>query len=298
MQEALAEAGLEAEPRLGCVHIDDTIMLRLQASTHISVAEESQQVILEYLDLELLKIAPATRIVEYIANVDDIYRRRAILKECRWDFESFDYLLSIFARTMEAHLRFLKQADCFKVIRVAIRRAFVGCRFPKPIVDKLFYLYAECVRLNTAVNSDIVDWLSVALKDQVLDRRQVDWLIENVAQDETILNRLLRYPTRDEAIEKWALASMGSDTVEGRESELYGLLINDNIPEALKGKDKDQLAWGIYYSRNDRETKERLLLEIVGKSNYRSVCGIANRLNLPNVVRKTIEKIGRELGTR
>ncbi|MCJ7674314.1 MAG: hypothetical protein MUO33_04080 [Sedimentisphaerales bacterium] len=255
------------------------------------IPKESQNAVLKYLDVELMKITPAAKITEYVSKIDDVYEKRAILKECRWDFESFDYLLSVFVKTLANNSRFVKKVDCFKVVRLAIKRNFCGCQFPKEILDKLFYLFKEFHQLIPPSHYDIVSWLSVTLKDQVLNDEQVDWLIQNAATDETILNRLLRYPKWNKSIERWATQSLDSEVIEGRESELYGILIKNKIPDILKGKDSNLMAWGIYYSNNTDKTKEKLLLDVADKSNYRSVCEIAYRLNLPNVVTELIKKI-------
>ena len=255
--------------------------------------KESKVEILKYLEVELLKITPSSKITGYIKNINDVYEKRAILKKCRWDFDSFYYLLSIFVDTVAKGLRFRKKVDCFKVVRFAIKHNFVGCQFPEKILDKLFYLFSEFIQIVPPANDDVVSWLSVALKDQVLNDDIVSWLIEHASDDETILNRLLRYPTWNKSIEKWATQSVESDLIEGRESELYGILIKNKIPDILKYKNSEHLAWGIYYSKTDIDTKERLLLDIAGKSNYRSVCEISYRLNLPNVTRQLIERIKR-----
>ncbi len=255
--------------------------------------EESQEDILRYLRTELFRLAPAANIRQYVADVGDIYEMRALLKECRWDTDSLDYLLSIFVQAIATRSRFVKKVDCFKVLRFAIRRNFSGVQLPNGILDKLFFLYKESLCSTPPAHGDVVYWLSVALKDQILSVEQVGWLVENVArlEDETILNRLLRYPARNEVIERWAMQSVDSDLIDGRESELYGILITDHIPDMLKEKDPDKLAWGVYYSKNNTPTKQRLLLEVAGRSNYRSVCSICYRLNLPNVIR---DLIGRE----
>jgi hypothetical protein len=176
-------------------------------------------------------------------------------------------------------------------VRFAIKRNFSGCQFPEKILDKLFYLFREFIQIVPPANDDVVSWLSVALKDQVLNADIVNWLIQHASEDETILNRLLRYPTWNKSIEQWATQFVGSDLIEGRESELYGILIKDKIPEILKDKDSEHLAWGIYYSKTDKETKEKLLLDIASKSNYRSICEISYRLNLPNVTKTLIEMV-------
>jgi hypothetical protein len=255
------------------------------------IPKESQKVVLEYLKNELLKITPSVKITEYIHNIDDIYEKRAILKECQWDYESFDYLLSIFTDTVGKRLRFRKKVDCFHIIRLAVKRNFIGAQFPEKILDKLFYLFKEFIQTVPPPNCDIVSCLSIALKDQVLNDDNVNWLVQNVTKNETILNRLLRYPTWNKIIEEWAIQSVDSDIIEGRESELYGILIKNGIPDILKEKDNKQLAWGVYYSKAVNEIKEKLLLEIAGETNYRSICEISYRLNLPSVIRKMIEQI-------
>ncbi len=133
----------------------------------------------------------------------------------------------------------------------------------------------------------------MTLKDQILNDDNINWLIENVSKDEIVLNRLLRYPKWNRLIEQWAIQSVETEIIEGRESELYGILIKDKIPDILRNKDSEQLAWGIYYSKNDKDTKERLLLNIASTSNYRSICEISYRLNLPNVV-KALAKLNEE----
>ncbi len=253
------------------------------------IAKESQAEILKYLEIELLKITPAVKIRGSIRNIDDVYKNRAILKECRWDFESFDYLLSIFVDTVSKDLPFRKKVDCFKVVRFAIKYSFGGCQFPENILDKLFYLFREFIQVVPTANDDVVSWLSVALKGQVLKDDIINWLIQHVSEDETILNRLLRYPTWNKLIEQWAIQSVESNLIDGREAELYGILIKDKIPDILKDKDSKHLAWGIYYSKTDEETKERLLLAIADKSNYRAVCDISYRLNFPNVTKALVE---------
>jgi hypothetical protein len=257
--------------------------------------EDSQEDILRYLRTELFTLTPAANIRQYVASVGDIYEMRALLKECRWDTDSLDYLLSVFVQAVTTRSRFVKKVDCFKVLRYAIRRNFSVVQLPNGILDKLFFLYKEFLCSTPPVHGDIVYWLSVALKDQILSAEQVGWLVENVTrlEDETILNRLLRYPARNEVIERWAMQSVDSDLIQGRESEVYGILINDRIPDMLKEKDPDKLAWGVYYSKNSTDTKERLLLDVAGRTNYRSVCSICYRLNLPSVIRDLIERVSR-----
>ena len=87
------------------------------------------------------------------------------------------------------------------------------------------------------------------------------------------------------------MKSVDSDLVEGRESELYGILINDSLPDVLEGKDPDHLAWGIFYSKSARDVKERLLSDIAGKCTHHSLCEICYRLNLPRVVEATINRV-------
>jgi len=253
--------------------------------------KESPKDILKYLENELLKITPSAKITECVRNIDDVYEKRDILKECRWDYESFDYLLSIFQETVAKRLRFRKKVDCFHIIRLAVKRNFIGGQFPEKILDKIFYLFKEIIQMVPPANCDIVNCLSVALKDQVLIDDNVNWLVQNVEKDETILNRLLRYHTQNKIIEEWAIQSVDSDIIKGRESELYGILIKDKIPDILKERDRNQLAWGVYYSKTSNETKEKLLIEIADEINYRSVCKISYRLNLPDVLRSLIEQI-------
>ena len=252
------------------------------------ISKESKEELLKYLEVELLKISTSSKITEYIRNIDDVYEKRAILKVCRWDFKSFDYLLSIFVKTVLNKSRFVKKVDCFRVVRSAIRNNFVGCQFPHEILNKLFCLFKEFLQLIPHVNYDIVSWLSVALKGQVLSDEQIDWLIQSAAMDKTVLNRLLRYPISNRSIEQWAMQALDSEIIQGRESELYGILIKERIPDLLIGRDSNEIAWGIYYSKNKDETKERLLLDVSETANYRSVCEIAYRLNLPNVVEELL----------
>lgn len=256
----------------------------------MKMSKESRDAILKNLDVELLKITPAVKIKEYVRNIDDVNRWGAYLKECRWDFDSFDYLLSVFVNTLVDKSRFVNKVDCFKVVRFAIKRNFIECQFPIEIIDKLFFLFKAFHLFKPPSNYDIISWLSVSLKDQVLSDEQVDWLIQNAATDETILNRLLRYPKWNKSISQWASKSLGSEVVEGRESELYGRLIRDKIPDILQGKESNSIAWGIYYSDNTVETKENLLLAVSEESNLHSVCGIAHRLNLPNVIKELIRR--------
>ena len=117
-------------------------------SNHIF--QQSEKEILDFLDVELLKLAPAAKIKEYVRSIDDVYEKRAILKVCRWDFESFDYLLSIFIDTVVNKVSFTKKVDCFKVLKRAVRDNFSGRQFPKEILERLFYLYRESYALGFA----------------------------------------------------------------------------------------------------------------------------------------------------
>lgn len=245
----------------------------------------------QFLELELFKLRPSEYIKQYVTSMRDVYEKRAMLKECYLDFDSFDYLLSIFVDLAKGESKFTRRLDCFKVLKYAVKYNFTGQQFPNRIKDKIFYLYKKYI---FSENEDIAWCLSVMLKDQVLENDQIEWLIENCSKDENILNRVLRYPKVNELIEDWAntVVDAGEDAgeFEGRRSEVYGILIKDTMPEKLKCKDSKALVWGIYYSKNSDEVKQNLLIEFADRSNLGSVAEICHRLNYPKVIVSLINK--------
>lgn len=241
----------------------------------------------EFFGLELLKLEPGKHIKKYIKNIRDVYEKRMILKKCYWDYNSFDYLLSIFVDTVEGQSKFIRKADCFKVLKTVVKYSLSGQQFPKQINDKIFYLYR---RFIFSENEEVVWSMSVLLKDQVLENEQIEWLIANCSENEHVLNRVLRYPKTNKQIEEWANKAIESSEFEGRESEICGILIKDSIPKNLKCQDSKVLAWGIYYSKNNDKLKQDLLIEVADSSNIRSITEICYRLNYPRVISALLAK--------
>ncbi len=65
--------------------------------------------IVQFLEQELFKLRPSEYIKKYITCMNDVYKEKAILKKCYWDYESFEYLLSIFVDNTKRKLKFVKK---------------------------------------------------------------------------------------------------------------------------------------------------------------------------------------------
>ena len=213
-----------------------------------SVTPENRRRQLEY---SLMLFEAEQRVPPLIQGVRDIYEHRHILKQLSFS----EAIVAHFAKTIRVALetgqRF-RQFESLKVLRSAVV-AGNGKVLPAIVVCDLFAIYRSLILKSR----EEIQWcLSRLIKDRELTDTDVKWLVAHWKQSVHITNRLLRYPTRNLLVEKWAKERYGADDVPGRRSEIIALLLHEGIDSIVNEK-PDTMAWAIMQARVPRDEKVR-----------------------------------------
>lgn len=233
------------------------------------------------LELELMTFYPDEYVPKFVENIRDLYHYRSPLKQISFTQFSFDYLLNIVFEAAQSHARF-RTLDCLRVLR-AIKRDHTPAefRFPPESVDKLFFIYKKFI----AHQNEQVRWaVSVLLKDQVLSDWQVRWLIENCDENVSILNRVLRYPEPHPLLVEWASAAYQGKRHQNRQSEIIGLLIDQDIPSFVDLSRRSTIIWAIFQSRTTDEIRRKLLKTYWDIGSLDDLIEVCRRLSYPDVL--------------
>lgn len=151
------------------------------------------------------------------------------------------------------------------------------------IRDRIFGLLKDNI---AKLDDERINDLSVALKDTLLSDDQIEWMLKN-AQNQFVLNRVLRYPFINNAISGWAKIKLKHPNVD-RKSELIGRILDVDVN--YTDEDMDSYIWGLYYSRMDLDIKKSIISKlIIDNSNNSNLIEVAARLGFVDLLEKLYE---------
>lgn len=151
----------------------------------------------ERVELALMVFEPAEYFPKYLRTVDDVAEHRHLLEMCDYDDFAIEYLIRlVFDRIGESRRTNLIYG--LKAIKWQLyNRSASSPAITAQIVDQLFEIYQRFVfdRLE-----DIQWCVSAILRDMLLQKDQICWLLDHCKTSDHIVNRLLRYPVFDPLI--------------------------------------------------------------------------------------------------
>lgn len=230
----------------------------------------------------LVAFEPEAVLPKLASDIRSLYANRAFIRQAPCSDYVIGQVATLILSATESGVRFRKY-ECLRTIRQILRGTSGSSNLSEDSVELLFRLYCHYVFSE----KEEIQWcVSTFLKDRLLAPQQVDWLIDNALTSVHLVNRLLRYPSANVAIAKWAEHALRQKLFPERSAELLGLLIESEMPAFAAGLTTDTLLWAIYYSRTCGENKSRLLCSVMTAESAESALTIAMRLQLPEVVRK------------
>ncbi len=222
-----------------------------------------------------------------IRTVRDLYQYRALLRRSGGTDTVISHVAQIIIDATNSGQR-MRTLDCLKTLR-SLAKSVDSDSLSRATIEKLFRIYQQFV-FN---RNDEIKWcVSVILKDKPLPASAIEWLIQNCANSEHVLNRLLRYPTAHPTITSWAGKAYRDGFAPGRRSELVALLINPaNAASFARSNDSNTLCWGIFKARIPNRQKIALLKKYCSFESFASVVEIAGRLNSRDLLSHFQEKL-------
>lgn len=242
-----------------------------------------------YLERQLMLFYPAEYVPKFVLSTRDIFSNRELLKSIKFNNAALDHLLNIVLRDIREKKRF-RRIECLKVIRSIIKRRGSSQLIEAAVLRKLFSLYKTFVFDN---REKILWCISSFIKDQILEKEEIEWLIHNYKKSVHIVNRLLRYPTKNKLVINWAKRVYLKRELRDRASEVLALLIDREIPSFVEESNPQTLIWGIYYARITDEAKQELLKKYGPKSVYTTV-EICTRLGYPAVIEFMLQELAKK----
>ncbi len=222
---------------------------------------------------------------KYVKTVQDIYRNRSFLKQLSCIDSVVQLLASIIISAVETEQRF-RQLDCLKVLRAIVKDRH-DPELSQETVSLLFKLYKHYIFDH---REDIQWCISALLRGRQLRDSELSWIIERYKESEHLANRLLRYPVDSPLVYNWVKKIYDEGGIDGRNSELLGLMIRDCLPDKIKNESKETLIWAVFYSRANINIKAALLEELYSEENVKSFIEVCMRLELPLVMNNILRK--------
>lgn len=231
----------------------------------------------------LMVLLPNKYLAKYIRSVQDVYDNKFYLKKIVCSDYPINHIADYILDALKKRKRF-RQYDCLKVLRAIIKNK--GKDNLSPItITKLFYLYQHYI----FDERQEIQWcVSSLLKDQRLLDSEIQWFIDNHDKSVHLINRLLRYPIQNEIIQKWALTTYTNKNLIERRSELIALLINDDIPVAVRNENKEVILWSVYYAKIENKIKSTLLSQLFSEEVFETFVDICLRLKLTAPLKKLV----------
>lgn len=231
--------------------------------------------ILHYLSI----LKPEKYLLPQIKNYDGVIDNFYLLKNCIYSEKLFNFVLKIIVEKSKQSKKFRK-IECFKIIKIQKKKADKITN--NQAVDNIFFLFKKYIN---SVSDDTANSLSVALKDLVLEKEQIEWLIKNTSNS-FVLNRVLRYPIPSKEISLWALEQLRKNEHFQRKSELIGRVLD--FDTGYSNEDVSALAWGVYYSRTYLRIKKQILVRLHDHNVSEEVVRVIVRLGLVDILEKKL----------
>jgi hypothetical protein len=231
---------------------------------------------------EYWRIKPNSIPKRFINDYKTIIQSKQFLKSIDFSEKVLIIIVDIIIEKIRNKRRFRKDTTV-SIVRNILRSKPQNISLKLSTVDKLFEIYQSLVLI---ANEEICWKLSSFLMDQKLNDEQVNWLINNSDRSVHVLNRLLRYPVKNETVSKWAVDCIDNKKHNDRISELIGKALDYNAE--YKYSNKTQWTWGVYYSSLPIELKENLLVENLNQENFESVIEILLRYGSHKMIKKII----------
>jgi hypothetical protein len=233
------------------------------------------------LQSSYLKYFPEQFPLELISDYSSILRYQKYLKNSKPERRLLCILLNTVLEKIERGQRFQK----ILILKLILHHLKYG-ETDQEIKIKVFKIYQELI-LN---EPDDVCWkLSNMLKNRELLPYQIDWLLDNIALSEHILNRVLRYPVKNKSISRWAETAIHNEELWNRRSEIIGCILN--YRPKFRHKNHQNLVWGIYYSKLTHEEKKVLLDKYFYADNLSELLKICDRQNYTDLIKKWFQEI-------
>ena len=222
----------------------------------------------------------------YIHNARDVYEHRSLLMQLLFSEYTVNYLTDVIIASVKSKSRF-RTLDCLRVIRAVLRNNPFDLGLASSTISKLFYLHQTFIFHR---NEQVRACANMLVKSQRLDDESIEWIIANSNKSAHLLNRLLRYPTKNSQITQWAKQIYQSGKLKSRISEVIALLIDENVPPYVK-ENRSTLVWSIYHARISDETKQTLLMENYTSESADALWKVATKLKYSQVLDYMRQKV-------
>ncbi len=208
----------------------------------------------------LLQANSSKYLPKYIKTIDDLFDNYLLLSLISYDVVNRDKLIEIVCNYILSKSRNKKDL-AKKILYKIINNSTEKIRDIK-IINLLFCVYQKYVLKET----NEVWRVSKYIKDLILSKDQIQWLIDNSDKNELVLNRVLRYPDENADLQKWAESKIKSKAINyKRFSETLGLALSENNFLSYFNDKKistQNLSWAVFYSKLENKGKYlKILLE-------------------------------------
>lgn len=195
----------------------------------------------------LLRANSSKYLQKYIKTIEDLFDNYLILSLISYDVVNRDRLIEIvcnYILSKNRNKKDLAKKVLYKIINNSTEKVE-----DIEIINLLFNVYKKYVLKET----NEVWRVSKYIKDLVLSKDQIQWLIDNSDKNELVLNRVIRYPYENVDLQKWAESKLNSKEINyKRFSEILGLALNGKSFLSYFNNKKistQNLSWAIFYSK-------------------------------------------------
>jgi hypothetical protein len=204
---------------------------------------------------------------KYFQDYESVIKYKELIKYAEPNKNILNQLLDITIEKIRNKSRYKKT-----ILIILIRSQLKPIYIDKNTSKKLFFIFQSLI---LKLRSNITWSISILIRDIVLSKDNIKWLINNHEKSEHIHNRLLRYPKPNKDITKWGKCCLKERILNNRISELIGLQLNFNRNYTYKNK--TVLIWGIHYSKLKNSVKKQLLLKHLTQNNFEEMIKICER---------------------
>lgn len=147
----------------------------------------------------------------------------------------------------------INRASLISVTKRYFKKAESKTNIPTATATKIFELFKEIVNHeNLNYSRDSIELTKKAINSIlvgiILKEEELKWLCDNSNHSGFILNRLLRYNLKSNAISNWAKENFEKDFARNRRSEITSWIINENPNFKI---DKDTIEYDFEYQVNE-----------------------------------------------